>query len=122
MQSRLMNSETPVTDTQPAKITVNTDGGSITLHLPGVIDLSIADDLRAIGEAAAHATNTEHVYLDCGEVTFIDSTGLGAMVRINNTAGSLGRRLALTRVPPKVIALLTRGGLIDAFVVSERTS
>ena len=115
-----MNSETPVTDTQPAKITVTTEGGSITLHLPEVIDLAIADDLRAIGEAAAHATNTEHLYLDCADVSFIDSTGLGAMVRINNTAGSLGRRLALTHVPPKVTALLARGGLIDAFVIDER--
>jgi anti-anti-sigma factor len=53
--------------------------------------------------------------IDLGGVTFIDSSGLGALVRIRNAAHERGKRLVLTNVPPAVHRLFEVTGLAEAF-------
>jgi anti-anti-sigma factor len=78
------------------------------LDISGVKEfLDDADRLLDTGAAA--------IELDLGGVTFIDSSGLGALVRVQRTATVAGRQLRLTNVPRPVTRILELTGLTDLF-------
>jgi anti-sigma B factor antagonist len=60
------------------RISRGEDGAAATLHVAGEIDLAVADDLREAGLSCLES-NDPGVRVDLSEVTFIDSTGLGAL-------------------------------------------
>ncbi len=96
--------------------TVRIGHGYVRLALAGEIDLSSVDGLRkAQGEAlAGAATGRLHgVVVDLDRVTFLDSTGIGALVggfreasaagltyRLENPRGTVARVLDVTGVLP----------------------
>lgn len=51
------------------------------------------------------------------EVTFIDSSELGALVSIRKAADASGRAVALLNVAPSIIRLFELTGLRDSFTV-----
>lgn len=61
--------------------------------------------LRSIAE------EEEAVILDLGAVTFLDSSGLAALVVVDRAARAKGVRFRLQSVPPRVTRLLTLTGL-----------
>jgi anti-anti-sigma factor len=64
--------------------------------LTGELDLRRADQLEAGLLAHAQNTSGDTVVIDCGALTFIDSSGLGMLVDVHNQSG---KRLGLQRVP-----------------------
>lgn len=92
------------------------DGPLITLS--GEVDMLVADDLRGAGESAiaqAGADGRKRVVIDLREVTFLDSTGIGALVAISNAAGTAGVPLVLRAVSPRISKLLAITGLDGVF-------
>ncbi|MCW2784397.1 MAG: anti-sigma-factor antagonist [Marmoricola sp.] len=88
--------------------------GACSLALSGEVDIASVDELLT----AAHAcldTDVRVLEIDLGEVTFIDSSGLGALVRIRNEAAALGKDLVLVRVTPAAERILAVTGLSDLF-------
>jgi anti-sigma B factor antagonist len=55
------------------------------------------------------------IVLDMGRVTTVDSSGIGALVSAYSSAANAGARLALCRVPPKVLEILHVTQLIGVF-------
>jgi anti-anti-sigma factor len=53
------------------------------------------------------------VFVDLGSVTFMDSTGLAALIVAREAADARGIRLRLRDVPPRVLKLFTLTGLDD---------
>jgi anti-anti-sigma factor len=90
--------------------------GRDVLHVSGEIDLQVADELRGAGLAAVSA---DGVAIDLSEVTFIDSSGLAALIEINNVTQSAGQRLTLVSPSRTVRRILELTGLTQAFMVSE---
>jgi anti-anti-sigma factor len=91
------------------------DDGICVIRATGELDLAVADQLVRValdGLASAPA-----VHLDLGEVTFIDSTGLGSLLRIRNEAAAASKEFRLVRVPAAVSRLLQITGMTDAFEV-----
>ena len=87
-----------------------------TVGLAGEIDMLVADEVREAGEVAiAHARPGSRVTIDLGEVTFLDSTGIGALVAISNAAQDRQVPLVLRSVPDRIAKLLTITGLDDVF-------
>jgi anti-anti-sigma factor len=78
-------------------------------------ELDIAGVEEFIARAAALLEDGRDVDLDLSGVTFIDSSGLGALVRVQKAAGSAGRRLRLSDVPRSVARILELTGLSDLF-------
>jgi anti-sigma B factor antagonist len=70
----------------------------VRLSLSGEIDLADRDDLE-------HKLNTlirccgDDLVVDCAAVTFIDSSGIGALVDARNRLYEQGRRLRLVALP-----------------------
>lgn len=90
--------------------------GERQLVLSGEIDLASAPEIIALGEELLGSLRSgEVLVLDMAGVVFIDSTGLGALVSLRNTARQIGARLELRATPPMVLRVLELSGLKDSF-------
>lgn len=94
-------------------IETTVDDGRRALALVGEVDIASTQDLidagrRCLGEADA-------VELDLDRLTFIDSSGLGALVLLRNEANAQGKALRLANVPPSTHRLLRITGLDRTF-------
>lgn len=89
--------------------------GTCTLVLSGEADLAVADDIIQLGTLSLDDPATHRLVIDLKAVTFIDSTTLGALVRLNNLARGSSRRFELAHVPPRVEQVLAIAGLDHVF-------
>lgn len=74
------------------RITTSTGEGVTVLEVTGEVDLSTADQLRDAAIAALTPYGGT-LRIDLAEVTFMDSTGLGALVAVHEYAGDQHRVL-----------------------------
>ena len=108
-----------MTATQPETFHVSTTTaeGVSYIHVSGEIDLSTADVLRAAGTAAI-SNYVGTIRVDLSEVTFMDSTGLAALIEISNRAGDR-HTLILEHPAPQVARLLEITGLGQHFTIAD---
>lgn len=86
------------------------------LRLSGDIDLATADDVVMRGaNLLTHGQSGVPLIVDLGEVTFLDSSGLSALVRLRRAAEAQGCQVLLRDVPDRVAALLELSGLAEYF-------
>jgi anti-anti-sigma factor len=99
------------------ELVLKPDGdGRDVLHVSGEIDLQVADELREAGLAAAAA---DGVAIDLSQVSFIDSSGLAALIEINNATQDAGQQLTLVNPSRTVRRILEITGLNSAFAVID---
>ena len=84
--------------------------GDIDLETSVGLDHAVHDALRT----------SHHLILDLAQVNFIDSSGLGVLVRARRDATSLGGSVALVRPPPAVQKILVGTQLQQSFTVFSR--
>ena len=87
------------------------------LILAGEVDLSVAPGLRDSGIEMARSVAPGRLEIDLGDVTFIDSRGLGALISVRNAARQCGANLVLVRVSPVVARFFELAGVQDSFKV-----
>ena len=85
-----------------------------TITMSGEVDIATVDQLLAEAYACLEGP-AEVCEVDLSGVTFIDSSGLGALVRIRNVAQDRGKQVVLTNIPASVGRLLEVTGLADVF-------
>ena len=90
------------------------DGGRV-LTVTGEVDLSVVDQL--VDRARACLAEGAGLQLDLRAVSFIDSSGLGALVLLRNEATAAGQGFSLVAVPASMSRLLQLTGLQNAFDV-----
>jgi anti-sigma B factor antagonist len=83
-----------------------------TLTVAGELDLASVELFLSQARAALDGSV---LTLDCAGLTFIDSTGLGALVRLREEARGRGSDVVLTRVPSQVSRILDLTGLSQIF-------
>jgi anti-sigma B factor antagonist len=93
------------------RIKTSTASDTCVLAVAGEVDLDAAPEIVELSLAALDDPTCRGLIIDLDAVTFIDSTGLGALVRIHNEAARLGKDLTLTRLPDRVSTLLHLTGL-----------
>ena len=91
----------------PWSIDVVTEGGATCLRLRGELDAATAVEL---GEHVAAATSPE-VQVDLGGVTFLDSSGLAALLEAHRRLAAEHRRLVLLDRSPVVQRVLDLAGV-----------
>jgi anti-sigma B factor antagonist len=91
------------------------DGGEPVLKLEGRLTLGEGSrELRGlISDVAAEGHKV--LQLDLAKVSYVDSSGLGALVAGYNTLKAQGGSVRLLNVPPRVQALLEMSGLTGLF-------
>jgi anti-anti-sigma factor len=104
-----------------ADLTVLTErrGDRVSVAVAGELDLATVGRLEeaVAGELAAGAV--AELVVDLAEVTFLDSTGLGALLRIRQATQHAGGRLTISRAaagPARVIGI---AGLSGTFGLPE---
>ena len=98
--------------------TRNRDGVTI-LDLKGKITIGVGD--VALRQAVQEALNsgTTKLLVNMGDVTTIDSSGVGELVSAYTTVTNRGGKLKLANIPDKVSDILTITQLITVFDVYE---
>jgi anti-sigma B factor antagonist len=84
------------------------------LKLSGELDIAAVDTFLEQARAAVAEADPVLV-IDAGDVTFIDSTGLGALVRLREHAHATGKDIALAHIPRQMSRILELTGLSRLF-------
>jgi anti-anti-sigma factor len=83
------------------EVTTQDSGGQVTVSLKGELDLSSVGKVEE-ELARVEATGPSLLVLDLSQLSFLDSTGLRAVVTADERARSNGRRLVIVRGPDPV--------------------
>jgi anti-sigma B factor antagonist len=95
-----------------------TEGESLVLSLQGELDLTSAPSFeREIGEA--EASNPARIVIDLGQLDFMDSTGLRALLQARERAKAGDKQLALRPGPRQVMRVLELTKTIDVFTFED---
>jgi anti-anti-sigma factor len=89
------------------------DDGACVVRTTGELDLATAAEFIEVVRGSLSRCSA--VEIDLGDITFIDSSGLGALVRLRKEAGVQDSSLFLTRVTPSTDRLLRLTGLVEFF-------
>jgi anti-anti-sigma factor len=99
-------------------IGVGAEPGAIVLALAGELDLATTPQLAAaLAEAARQ--HAEGVVLDLAQLSFMDSTGLGLIVRTDQEAQAAGRTFVLRHPQQQVRRLLQLSETLDRLTVED---
>ncbi|MGI3210481.1 STAS domain-containing protein [Roseovarius tibetensis] len=101
------------------ELSTTLDGTTTVVHVNAArIDAAAAIAFKdALREAVAQGS--DDVVLDLGEVTFVDSSGLGAIVAAMKNLGH-GRRLDLAGLTPDVAKVFRLTRMDTVFVIHDR--
>jgi anti-sigma B factor antagonist len=89
-----------------------------SLRLSGEVDLSTSRELaESLNELVGSTTHVAAV--DVSAVTFMDTTGLGALVKTAERLRRQSRSLILVCPPGPVRTLLETTGMLDRFLVTD---
>jgi anti-sigma B factor antagonist len=88
------------------------DAGGVLLSLSGDIDLICQDSLRNRLIAIIDIDRADRLFVDLDEVTFLDCSGIGALVAGYNAALAAGCRYEL-RNPHGIVSTMLRACGID---------
>ena len=88
------------------------------LAVTGELDLASSPALEGELERVSQS-DAWVVIVDLRELEFLDSTGLGVLVKANHRAEEAGRRFALVRGGPQVQRLLNLTGIVDRLTVVD---
>ncbi|MDA0180224.1 STAS domain-containing protein [Solirubrobacter phytolaccae] len=100
------------------KITTREAGAGVVLVLTGELDLAGAPDLNEALTEAREAGGA--LTLDLSELEFIDSSGLGVLVRFHNAAEAAGYEYSVIAGPPQVHRAFVLSGLDQALPFAAR--
>lgn len=92
-----------------------TDGDVCVVAVSGELDAHTAPELTAAAAAGLDAPQVKHLVLDLSEVSFIDSTGIAALVRLRKRSQELAKALRLRNPGPRVVRVLQITALDSIF-------
>jgi anti-anti-sigma factor len=101
--------------TQPLRVnTLPAADGRVLITLAGDVDVTTAPLFKAALDEVL-SSGTDDVEIDFTDVTFMDSSGLGAVIHAHRAATGQGRTLSLGARSPVVDHLLDVSGVERAF-------
>jgi anti-sigma B factor antagonist len=92
------------------RVTLSVDAEVVTVTLAGEFDLAAAPEFRSRADEALDA-GTAAVVLDLAELSFIDSTGIAALLELHRRLASAGRTMRLVNVGPQPAGVLDITGV-----------
>jgi anti-sigma B factor antagonist len=85
--------------------------GTVVVEVRGEVDVSSSDRLRGVLVDTVARLRPVGVVVDLRHVTFIDSSGIGALAAGSNTARSHGIEFTVRNPSPFVVTQLRQTGL-----------
>ena len=90
------------------------DAGAGTLSVPGEWDMSKTFTVEPALERALDHPGLNRLTLDLADTTFIDSTGVGVVIRLAGDAQQRGIDFQIVPGPPEVHRVFETAGVADA--------
>lgn len=98
------------------QVDVRTEPGGTVVTVSGELDVA---SNQVLERTLARLREVDLVVVDLRRLTFIDSTGLGVLVRAHQLAREQGRRLGFVRGDGQVNRLLSLTGLDTELLMGE---
>jgi|SRR5829696_434935 len=95
-----------------------TEGSSALIRIRGDLDLQVVDQLTE-ALTRIESADPELLVVDLSRVTFIDSTGMGAVAAAHLRAVESGRRFAIIRPPAGVRQAFDRTRLDEVITITD---
>ncbi|MFI9810395.1 STAS domain-containing protein [Streptomyces sp. NPDC052301] len=105
-----------MTNLHPTDFTfsVRREPGTLIVRVAGELDYDTSGDLTdAVVEHLADAAPLHHVRLDFSELTWLDSTGLSALLMIHRRTSAVGARLHLDHRPEVLERMLRMTNVLE---------
>ena len=94
----------------PFELHVRGDGGKVSLGLVGEFDMSAVEYFQSVVEEVA-TSNGDVVVVDLAALTFIDSSGVSALIEMRRRLAADGRGLRVENVSPPAARVFEMIGL-----------
>jgi anti-anti-sigma factor len=98
---------------QPFSCSTETEGDVAVVTPIGDLDIAGIDAFRSAVDRARAARLPGGVLVDLGGLTFLDSTGLTALLQLHRSCETSGGGLAMRRPHPDVLVVLELAGVDD---------
>ena len=98
----------------PAPIKLTTSADTLVATLTGDFDMQATFTVEPTLERAIQTPGLRRIDLDLHRLQFIDSTGIGVIVRLHTDAQRQGIELHLRRGPPAVHRVFEKTGFAEA--------
>lgn len=84
-----------------------------TIRVYGDVDMAVTEQLVDAIRCCAQSVDDRTVALDLTNLTFLDSTGINALIRSHQDLAGMGKELVLHGIPERVRRTLTVAGVVD---------
>jgi len=102
---------------QGFEVTIGANGAAVVVAVTGEVDITTSPRLSACLDTAARSGHD--LVIDLDGVSFIDASGLGALVRAANVSARWGATVVLRRPSALVQKMLAVAGLDDVLPVVD---
>ena len=103
----------------PLRVAVRADHDTLTVALGGEFDLDAAPHFSSCTDEVV-ANGTENVVIDLAGLTFIDSTGVAALVDCHQRLKASGRRLRVINIGVQPACVFDLAGLSETLTEDVR--
>jgi anti-sigma B factor antagonist len=97
--------------------TTEDEAGRCVVTATGAIDMQSRHALIGAGEACLADDTGRALVLDLSQISFIDSTGIGALVELSRAAEEAKRDFVIREPSARVVRILQLTGLYEAWTV-----
>jgi anti-sigma B factor antagonist len=92
-------------------------GGQADVVVSGEVDIVTVDKVVELAMIHLTAAAVQRLVFDLQSVSFIDSSGIGGLIKLGAEAKSLGKQFALRQPSERVLRVLELTGLAGEFTV-----
>ncbi|MBZ4684474.1 MAG: hypothetical protein JG774_219 [Desulfomicrobiaceae bacterium] len=98
---------------------VETKGTEVWVRYDGEITFDVVEDLKVRMETVFAAPNWKTLIFDLEGVDFLDSSGIGFFVILNNRCSQSGQKLILFRLRPQLRKTLALVNMLHFFCIAD---
>ncbi len=100
----------------PLSVTTDTRRTTAMIKLVGDVDSDSAPDVGRVFNDVL-ASNPDRIEFDCGDVTYLDSAGIGMLIRCwSSVRDRPAPQVAVTNATPHIVAMLEICGVADTLM------
>jgi stage II sporulation protein AA (anti-sigma F factor antagonist) len=101
------------TPSDPTPVAITTEGADARAALSGEFDMNATFTVEPALERALDDPALERLTVDLSGLSFIDSTGMGVLLRLQGETTARGVELVVVPGPPEVQRVFYSAGLLD---------
>jgi stage II sporulation protein AA (anti-sigma F factor antagonist) len=99
------------------KLTTDMQSGIFIVRIAGELDLSSVSEFRQTVDKVLNNQRSKYLLMNLEQLTFIDSSGLGAILGRYKKVNLLGGKILVTNVQPQITRIFELSGLLKILAI-----